>query len=386
MKKGLKKVLSNLFIASFIFSYTSQVLAEEMVSDYLMEPMPNWYSERFTRGHLDINKMVKKGGYTRAEAVEIQNQMKDILDQDQEYEKLEKSDKTYNLVKAKDAKILEALKKAIKIVKEDKVFESGFKAEKLKENEFYVVFDLDETLLVQWYEAGLKGDKFYDAKADSVDNILKPTLLSPNYVSLTPGFEKALKDISKIPGNKGIIFFSAKLDKATYDIIEELKIDGKPIKSFIKGLYTRNYLVRENEPSKLSKDLRIIDDSLKHLIIIDDNPTRILEKQKKNLREIPKYNPDEYLNAKLETKNTKIQNYFEGLLPVVVDEIKEAADYAEKNKISFVEAYYPYSADANAELLMLLKQGYNMKEAIKMIRENMKIFEPKFFFYEEKNN
>ena len=359
----------------------STELTKENISDYILEPMPGWYSERFTRGHLDINKMLKSG-YTRLEAIEVQNQMKDLLDNDLVYQQLEKTSETYEMFKKKDQYIIQALKLAIKSVKEKKYIESGFVPEKLKDNEFYVVFDLDETLLVQWYESGEKGSKFYDLKTDVKDNILRPTLLSPNYVSLTPGFEKTLKDIVKIPGNKGIIFFSAKLDPATNAIIDKMTIDGKPIRSFLKGLFTRNFLVREQEPPKLSKDLRIFDESLKHVIIIDDNPTRILDKQKKYLREIPKYNPDEYLKAK--SNNKDISDYFEKILPVIVDEIKEAADYSSKNKISFSEAYYPYTMDASSELLMLMSQGFSNKSAIARIRKDSKIFEPKFYSYEEK--
>ncbi len=355
----------------------------ENISDYILEPMPSWYSERFTRGHLDISKMMKNG-FTRLEAIEVQNQMKDLLDNDKVYQELEKTPQTYNMFKKKDEYIIQALEMAIKSVKEKKFIESGFTPQKLKYNEFYIAFDLDETLLVQWYEAGEKGSKFYDIKTNVKDNILRPTLLSPTYVSLTPGFEKALKDISKIPGNKGIIFFSAKLDIATHAIVDKMTIDGKPMKSFIKGLFTRNHLVRDQEPPKLSKDLRVIDESLSHVILIDDNPSRIFDKQKKNLREIPKYNPDEYLNSK-ETNNKEISNYFEKMLPTITQEIKEAAEYSAKNKVSFNEAYYPYTMDASSELLMLMSQGNSNKSAIDKIRKTSKVFEPKFYFYENQD-
>lgn len=374
--------LSLFSLISTNISYAKESSKEENISDYILEPMPSWYSERFTRGHLDINKMIKSG-YTRLEAVEIQNQMKDLLDNNSVFQELENNNEVYSMVKSKDKYILQALKMAIKNVKENKYIESGFKPEALKDDEFYVAFDLDETLLVQWYESGEKGSKYYDIKTNVQDNILKPTLKSPTYVSLTPGFEKALKDISSIPNNKGIIFFSAKLDTATYAIIDNMKIDGKPIKSFLKGVFTRNHLIREQEPPKLSKDLRIIDETLKHIVIIDDNPTRILDKQKKNLREIPKYNPDEYMKAK-ETSNKSVSDYYEKVLPTIVNEIREAAEYSRKNKTSFVEAYYPYTMDSSSELLMYISQGLTYKDAISRVRKDHKLFEPKFYFYEDK--
>lgn len=165
--------------------------------------------------------------------------------------------------------------------------------------------------------------------------------------------------------------------------MEKMTLDGKPIKTFLKGLFTRNHLIREQEPSKLSKDLRIIDESLKHVIIIDDNPTRIIEKQKKNLKEIPKYNPDEYLKAKA-TGNKDVSNYFEKVLPVIVSEIKEAAEYSRNNKVSFAEAYYPYTMEASAEVLMLISQGHSYKDALNKVRKDSKMFEPKFYFYEDR--
>lgn len=391
MKQNISKALIGAFFATSMMLQSGPVLAAEKpaagvnLADFILEPMPDWYNERYTRGHLNIAKMIKSG-YSRFEAIEIQNQMKDILDRNPVILGLEKAGKTTAMVENKDPYFVAALEMAIERVKKDKVFESGFKPEKLGENEFYVVFDLDETLLVQWYEAGLKGNNYYDIKVPAVyiDNILKPVLTSPDYVSLTPGFEKTLKDISAIPGCKGIIFFSAKLDTATNAIADQMRIDGKPIRTFIKGLFTRNHLIREEEPAKLAKDLRIFDESLKRVIMIDDNPTRIFEKQKKNLREFPKYNPDEYLKAKHTTKDQKVINYFEKLLPTVVEEIKESAAYARANKMPFAEAYYPYSMDGQAELISLQRQGYNMKDAIDFIRKNKALFEPKFFFYEEK--
>ncbi|MEK7432248.1 MAG: NIF family HAD-type phosphatase [Cyanobacteriota bacterium] len=386
MKNFGKILFSFILSTSLLLSVQQKSFAQANLSDYIQEPMPEWFSERFAEGNLDINRMIKNG-FTRAEAVEIQNQMKDILVADPEYMKMELNGDTYNLFKNKDTIVLKALKTAIKNVKENKVFESGFKGnEKLEPWEFYVVFDLDETLLVQWYKIGEKGEKYYDIKTEENDNILRPLILGPNYISFTPELEKSLKQINQIKGCKGVIFFSAKLDAPTLQLSENMKIDNKPAKNFLKGVFTRNYLIREQEPTKLSKDLRIIDESLKNVIIIDDNPTRILDKQKSNLREITKYNPDQYLKAKLETNDKKITGYYEKVLPIIVNEIKESAEYAEKNKISFAEAYYPYSMSAQAKILMLIKEGLSMKDSIETIRKDKELFNPGFYFYMPKKD
>lgn len=72
---------------------------------------------------------------------------------------------------------------------------------------------------------------------------------------MTPGWEKALLEISKIPGCQGVLVFTAKEDGASHDLIGKLKIGGKPFKSFLKGVFSRNHLVRDNKSVKLSKDL-----------------------------------------------------------------------------------------------------------------------------------
>ncbi|GIW22722.1 MAG: hypothetical protein KatS3mg068_1729 [Candidatus Sericytochromatia bacterium] len=376
---NFKKLFLNFTISLFFISFISNVsIAKEIdVSKYILEPMPSWYNERYYNPHLDINLMIKDG-FTRYEALEIQNQMKDILDNDKEFLEMEENSRLNDY---KIEKVISSLNQAIKNVKENRKFENNFKPEKnLKNYEFYVVFDMDETLLVQWYKMGEKGSKYYTSKVSQncLDNIIKPKIEGPNYFLMIPKWEEAFDKIYKIPGNKGIILFSAKLDIATHCIIDKLKIKGKPLKDHVKAIFTRNYLIREVEPTKLSKDLRMIDETLEHVIIIDDNPTRILEKQKRNLRKFPKYNADEYLLSK-DKNNQKVKKYFENLLDVIVDEIQESAEYARKNNVSFVEAYFPYSDDGSDELIMLQKQGMTLNQAVDFIRNNRKIFEPEFY-------
>jgi len=384
LNKRVKKFFLSFGISAFICANSGFAFAEEDLKNYLLEPMPGWFTEGFTRGHLDINYLTKKKGYSFRDALEIQNIWKDLLDQDPEYMKLEKAGKTYEMVKTKHPLLLDTLKKAIDKFNSEKKYESGFVPEKLGKQDFYVVFDLDETLLVQWYENGALGKDYFDSETDISDTILRPAFYSPKYFSMTPGWEKMFKEIVNIPGNKGIILFTAKEDKSSLDVLNKIKIEGKPLKTFVKGFFTRNYLSRDKAPTKLSKDLRLIDETLEHVIIIDDNPTRIFEKQLANLREFPKYNADAYLTAKNKTKDPVILNYFEKLFPMVLEEIKDSAEYARKNDLTFAEAYYPYSMEGSAELLMLIRQGYSLSDAVTFLRKNKNLTEPKFFYFEEK--
>ena len=354
-----------------------------LVRSYIQAPMPDWYTEGFTRGHLNIPFMMGQG-FSRFEAVEVQNQMKDILEENQIYQAYEARGEAGQLFAQGDTLVLSALEKAIYSVKVKKHYESGFQPKPLKKGAFYVVFDLDETLLTHWYKLGEKGRPFTDLENLTLDSILRPHLISPSYASMTPGWEKAFLELSKTPGCQGIIVFTAKEDRSAQSIIDALKIQGKPLRGFLKGVFTRNHLVRDRHSVKLSKDLRVINEDLKHVVLVDDNPTRIFPKQQSNLREFPKYNPDVYLAAKYQKKEPKALRYFENLMPVIVSEIQETAKYSQAHHISFSSAYYPHSMAASAELLMLQKQGYSMLGAIQVLRDRSGLFHPKFFFHRAK--
>jgi hypothetical protein len=354
--------------------FTSPSLAKP---EYIQTPMPDWYKEGFTRGHLNIPLMMKQG-FSRLEAIEIQNQMKDLLEAMPEYMELERDGTSTDLFHHRDTLVRKALAQAITQVKGQRQIESQFKPAPLKKGDFYVAFDFDETLMVHWYELGQKGPKYYDFKGLTLDYILRPELLSPDYVSLTPGWERAFTDLVAIPGCKGILIFTAKEDASAHAIIDRMRVDNTPLRQFVKGVFTRNHLVRDSKSVKPSKDLRIIDESLEHVILIDDNATRVFPEQFRNLREFPKYNADAYLKAKHDQPDPKVRSYFERLLPIVVDEIREAAAYSRQKNISFVEAYFPYSMEAANELIMLQRQGYSLQEATQMLRDHH-WFEPRFF-------
>ena len=366
-----KNALIALIIA---LSASSPALALTPVQpeDFLLEPMPQWYREGFSRGHLNIPILMEQG-FSRLEAVEIQNQMKDALLADPEYLQWEKSGLTPKKVTEADPKVINALKQAIERVQSG-YFESGFQPQKLQAHEFYVAFDLDETLLSQWYQQGENGHA--DLNALPRDYILHPEIVGPDYVSLTPGWQQAFDQLSQIPGCKGVIVFTAKEDRAAHAIMDRLMYHGKPLRHFLKGVFTRNHLVRDSKSVKLSKDLRVIDESLEHVILIDDNPTRVFPAQKANLREFPKYNPDLYFHTRTPQK---ARQFFEKLLPTVVFEIAETAAYSQKHRVSFKHAYYPYSMAGSAELLMLLKQGYSPQEAHGLLRQHPDWFEPEFY-------
>lgn len=365
--------------ASLIAMSLSPAAFAASPQEFLLEPMPSWYQEGFSLGYLNIEKM-RQAGFSRLEAIEVQNQMKDILEADPAYMELEKQGKTLAMFQKSDLKIMAALQQAIKQVQQDKKIESGFKPEPLQSHEFYVAFDFDETLMAHWYESGQKGTNYYDFKVPTLDFIIRPYLISPDYISMTPGWEAALTTIASIPGCKGILFFTAKEDRASQAVIDKMRIKGQPARQFVKGIFTRNHLVRDQAVIP-SKDLRMIDETLTHVVLVDDNPARIFYRQHNNLREFPKYNADAYLKAKYDTKDALTVAYYEALMPTVVRELQEAATHARQHQLSFQDAYYPYSMDGSAEVLALLQQGKSLTAAQNEVRQRRSWFEPKFFFH-----
>src|SRR5690606_31619803 len=77
-------------------------------ASFLQQPMPDWYVEGFTRGHLNIPLLMKQG-FSRLEAVEIQNQMKDLLEAMPAYQRLEKQNQAQRLFTDPDPMVLASL-------------------------------------------------------------------------------------------------------------------------------------------------------------------------------------------------------------------------------------------------------------------------------------
>lgn len=335
---------------------------------YVFAPLADWQDPDFGGYFLDMDAMVAGGKYTRLQAAEWQNRLRDCL-----FEKTTDPGKHgFYLEKCYQ-------KAKYQVITLGEV-ESGFEPVKFSsEQEFVVVFDLDETLLSHWYEAGQYGPGWYDLKSQPADSFQKSyKFTGPDYVKFTPHWDTYLKKIKALPGCRGIVFFTAKEDQATWGIIKEWKIDGQPIQEFVNGIFTRNYLVRNKKVLKPSKDLRIIDPSLKHVVIIDDNPTRLF--QPANVRVFPKFNADAYLKAKKQSGDLNTIRYFENLLGMVYREIREAAQYAQAKNTSFQKAYYPYS-QAGAEVRdAVLVRTWEDKPALRFLRENHHLFEPKFFY------
>jgi hypothetical protein len=115
-----------------------------------------------------------------------------------------------------------------------------------------------------------------------------------------------------------------------------------------------------------SKDLRLLDETLQKVIIIDDNPTRII--QNYNLRVPRKYQADQYYTNKIAKKAYNLQ------LKKIAEEIEESVAYMINNpSVYFIEAYLPYTQLGQVALHWLVETGtYTEAAAISYIRENIR--------------
>ena len=293
--------------------------------------------------YLDIEKTMETLGVTRLEATEIQNQMRD---------ELETLAGGVSMV-AQRPYLPVALSNSIDSVVRRKQHEGGFKPIKFESGEFVVVLDLDETLLTHWYELG-KGDgatrmgTLFPPERDTVpvyvdnagNSLEQPMLkISPAAVQVRPGVDTFFRKVSLIPGFKGFIMFTAKEDRAAQSLRRVWELAQPELFRKVIGFYGRNHLTFKAGLTKASKDLRIFDETLKHVVLIDDNESRVL--QKELCYQIPKFNADGYLKSVYLERDKRISSINELLFPYLATRMAECgrAGTDTKEDIEFTSCF-----------------------------------------------
>ncbi len=326
--------------------------------DFTLIPLPSWTNKyaKTDLGDMSYFKMsalVETLNLTRLQAVELQNHFRDL---------------TAGGVPAQNA-----FTQALDRVRENR-FESRLDPEKLKNAPFIVVFDVDETILQQYYTRWKEGSAYYDYKIVFSDGT--------RGISMAPGWQEIMKTIKKLGGL--VVIYSANTDEAVWKIVNTVTIDEQKLDTFVDGILTNNYLILQgkeewvqsgkplNNPIVIpAKDLSFMDSTLSKIIIIDDNPIRII--QNLWLRLPKKYQADEYYS-----KPEAAAVYQQQLLKIAA-EIEESAAYAEKNGISFSKAYLPYTQLGQVTLHWLIQSGsYTDDQAIDFIRKNPDIVDKNF--------
>ncbi|MDQ7015607.1 MAG: NIF family HAD-type phosphatase [Gammaproteobacteria bacterium] len=349
--------LAALSLFFFIFLTGFKTPTKNQVSHYTL-PYYNWMDAYATdngeKRFFNIQKLMDELNLSRLQAVELQNQYRDLIytlfikKKCSVQTPIEDNDATYNNACIHNSQREDAFQTALISVKNNN-FESKWKTTPESDG-LIVVFDLDETL-------------FYDKKGE------KPIF--------SPGWKEAFKSIKKIGGK--IVLFTAKPDNLLLPILEEWTITNHHnqkilVSNYVDAIFSNNHLIKQvanrskNNKTVViaSKDLRILDESLNNVVIIDDNPQRIF--QMENLRYIRKWKP----TKGNDTLNQNHVPFYCHRLPHAIEEIIESFKWATEHKISFQQAFLPYSYAGRqlAEELAALQFNGNLKASIRHIREH----------------
>ncbi len=336
------RFLRHSFISLIVtFAMVTPAIAQTTVNDFILQSMPDWAevygdSKRKDGGFFNIDKMMKTFQLTRLQAIEAQKTFRNLAITSGETDR---------------EKLFES---AIQLVKADMYQRVNRK--EIENAKFVIVFDLDDTL----YDQGLKADN----QCANVDYIYAG---KPKKIVTVKNVEGIARKIKSLGGTMAI--FSANSEDLTIQNLKNWKTEsGADVYSLpeISAILTGKELVYQSKDAgyivtSSSKDLRFFDEQLEKVIIIDDNPTRIF--QHKNIRVVKKMDGDKLCQY------PDLKKTYESIIEEVMAEIEESAAYMERNKVSFVNAYLPYSMTGKLAVdLLISAEGLTKADAIQKVR------------------
>jgi hypothetical protein len=295
-----------------------------------------------------IDKLMQDFSLDRTQAFELQNNLRDRLRGKAEFDLLAEFQAALSEVRGGKYERLDVAR--------------------LKAAPFIVVFDLDET----FYDQSSTPEGCADAEYQNGGRV-KRLKFNPSAIPVIDG-------IRALGGE--VVLFSANEDASTLKNLDHWKVGDKTMLTTdkIAGVLTTSYLTLRgkgdgNVITVQSKDLRIFDESLSKVIIVDDNPTKIF--QNRNHRQIRKFKADLYCT----TQEEAVRNSFRASLPRVLGEIAAAVWYMQKNPgTTFVQAYLPYSALGQIAI-DFLKEGNGLmddQKAVDYLRKHPEVVDQKF--------
>lgn len=305
---------------------------------------PDWTDKYWEAGpdqrRFEITATMKRHALSRAQAVEAQNLYRDLA----------RATPNADL----DALLAQAIDRA-----KAGHFEDRRDVERLASARFIVVFDLDDTLYDQ-YAAPEVANTCHDLDVGGE---------KPYRVKLVPGWERAFRRIVELGG--AVVLFSANTDDRTWANGRAWKVGEQSIvdSPLVSGFLTNSHLVqqhkREGDPvQEPSKDLRIVDETLRRAIIVDDNPGRIV--QHANLRLFKKFHAAELCGS----ADPAVRKAYEQALPRVISEIEDSVRWLDKHPgADFVTAYRPFTSLGQiATKLVRDTMGVSERKAIAWLR------------------
>lgn len=322
--------------------------------------LPSWTDKYATKNEGDmrffrISALMAQHGLTRLQAVEVQNQYRDLSRKDPEGDP--------------EVRYQQALRRV-----QQGTIESRVDANVLAKAKFIVVFDLDDTLYDQY------GKGRSEACSDFGVKYKKKGKAQTQWIKLNPGWKPVFERVRALGG--AIVLFSANRDTPTWKNLKTWQWEGKPVASHpnIAGVLTNSYLTQtmKDEPPATakrpahavvapSKDLRQFDESLSKVIIVDDNPTRLF--QSRNVRLYKKFHAKDVCGG-----DEAMANMGANQMAKVSAEIMDAAAYLEAHpKSTFVTAFLPYSQIGRTAVQGLMEgNDWSVEQAVTYIREHPK--------------
>ena len=199
-----------------------------------------------------------------------------------------------------------------------------------KSGEYVAAIDIDETLGQQW----MRWNNRYRNIFSVIEGVSPDTQrLSNGQFSATSGnscshrgAENTLLRLIADPKCRGLVVFSAKRpDSIVHLLYQWLLSDGKRANSVFKGVFDRRHLLLSRNGTPM-KDLRIIDPTLQHVVLIDNNPNRCL--QPELVMRAPQFEAELYL------KGNRPED---GSLAEVAERIVQLSDLAQSQNLMFGE-------------------------------------------------
>lgn len=337
---------------------TANAAALRQLEAYTIPQLPDW-ADRYAGTDLGadvrffrMKKLMTDFAMSRIEAVEVQNHYRDLT--------------------AAGTPGVQAFQRALAEVKAGHLG-SGVSLAKLRSAPFIVVYDLDETLYQAFYKSGSRGPAWRDFAFMSRGQ--------ESYVKLRPGWERAIQRVHELGGL--VVLFTARSDDVAEAAVASWSFGGKNIRQSVDGILSKSHLVMqeksEGDPIVTpSKDLRIFDETLERVILVDDNPRRVVQHNRQRL--VKKFQADQYLEARNTGQLTSpLVTSFERTLPVVVREIEESVKYMQTHAgVGFARAYLPYTLLGQAAMEALTQGGLKIEAARQYIREHPTYVETDF--------
>lgn len=335
------------------------ILVPSALDALLVPPLPDW-TDRYAATNvgdmrfLNISKVMARYGLTRLEAVELQNAWRDHSRRDPDG--------------SPDAWLDAALAE----IRAGKL-ESGLDSASLDAAPFIVVLDLDETLYDQYYaQRAACHDVYVPAAADEG--------ASEAWLKLAPGWERLVRSVVERGGL--VILFSANLDDLVARNLAVWSLDGQPLAGHpaIAGVLTNSHLVLQEKTEgpgaenprrghpvvEPAKDLRVFDESLRRVIIVDDNPKRIIQLDRTRL--VEKFDAEVFCST---APGDPIHDARLRSLDLVTDEIIESVEAMHALGLDFATAYLPYTMMGRLVVDLLVDSGtLDRESAIAWVRAN----------------